>query len=181
MYHPRPRNTLSGMIRAHAGHTPQIDPTAFVSEMAYVVGDVVIGAHSSVWPGAVIRGDHGRITIGSHTNVQDNSVVHSDAAASIGDHVTIGHRVVCHATVVGSHVLLGNGCVLNDGVAVENTAIVAAGAVVLEGTRVATSTIVAGVPARMRGRLMQRHLDLIEVASANYVALGARYKAEGLE
>ncbi len=169
------------MIRAHAGHSPQIDPTAFVSEAAYVVGDVLIGAHASVWPGAVIRGDHGRITIGSHTNVQDNSVVHSDADASIGDHVTIGHRVVCHAAEVGSHVLLGNGCVLNDGVTVEDGAIVAAGAVVLEGTRVAKGTIVAGVPAKLRGRLMKRHRDLIEEASASYVALGARYKAEGLE
>ena len=169
------------MIRSLAGHTPQIDPTAFVSEAAYVVGDVVIGAHSSVWPGAVIRGDHGRITIGSHTNVQDNSVVHSDADASIGDYVTIGHRVVCHAADVGSHILLGNGCVLNDGVVVEDDAIIAAGAVVLENKRIESGTIWAGMPAAMRGRLMKRHREYIEGAAASYVKLGAQYKDEGLE
>ena len=106
------------MIRSFDGKRPQVDPSAYVSEAAYVIGDVVIGAHSSIWPGTVIRGDHGRITIGSHTNIQDNSVVHSDADASIGDHVTIGHSVVCHALRVNDYALLGNGCVLNDGVVI---------------------------------------------------------------
>ncbi|MBM3939311.1 MAG: gamma carbonic anhydrase family protein [SAR202 cluster bacterium] len=139
------------MIRALGGKSPRIDPIAYVSEAAYVIGDVSIGAHPSVWPGAVIRGDHGHIAIGSRTNIQDNSVIHSDADVVIGDHVTIGHRVVCHAVWVGNYVLLGNGCVVNDGVVVGSRAIVAAGAVVLER------------------------------AARNYVDLAARYKAEGLE
>ena len=96
------------MIRSFNGKTPRIDPTAFVSEAAYVVGDVEIGPHSSIWPGVVIRGDMGRITIGSHTNIQDNSVVHSDTDATLGNHVTLGHSVVCHAAVVEDYSLLGN-------------------------------------------------------------------------
>ena len=104
------------MIRSLDGISPQIHPTAFVSEAAYVVGDVVIGEGSSVWPGSVVRGDMGRVTIGKYTNVQDNSVVHCDTDTTIGDYVTIGHRVVCHAKSVGDRSLLGNGSVVNDGV-----------------------------------------------------------------
>ena len=173
--------SLKPMIRSFGGKRPQVHPTAFVSEAAYVIGDVAIGAHSSVWPGAVIRGDHGHIAIGEHTNVQDNSVVHSDADARVGSHVTIGHRVVCHATEVHDYVLLGNGAVLNDGVVVEHHAIVAAGAVVLEGRRVGSGTVWAGAPAELRGRLLKRHRELLEHAAASYTALAERYKEEGLE
>ena len=169
------------MIRSFDGKTPQVDPSAYVSEAAYVIGDVVIGAHSSIWPGTVIRGDHGRITIGSHTNIQDNSVVHSDAGGNIGDHVTIGHSVVCHALRVNDYTLLGNGCVLNDGVVVGAHAIVAAGSVVLEGREIPSGNVAAGTPAEVRGRLLKRHRELIEQTAASYVSLAARYKAEGLE
>ena len=163
------------MIRPLGGLAPQVHPTAYVSEAAYVVGDVVIGAHSSVWPGAVIRGDHGRITIGDGTNVQDNSVVHSDAEASIGDGVVIGHRVVCHAAQVGDRVLLGNGCVVNDGAIIEDDAIVAAGAVVMERVRVGSGEIWAGVPARLRGRMLPRHYEMIRRGAESYAALAQRY------
>ena len=169
------------MLRSLNGKTPQVDPTAFVSEAAYVVGDVVIGPHSSVWPGAVIRGDHGCITIGSNTNVQDNSVVHSDSDASLGDYVTLGHRVVCHANRINDHVLLGNGCVVNDGVVIGDHSIVAAGAVVLEGKQVAPGSLMAGAPAERKGRLLKRHRELIEHAAANYVGLGKQYKDQGLD
>ena len=169
------------MIRSLNGKTPQIDPTAFVSEAAYVVGDVVIGAYSSVWPGAVVRADHGRITIGAQTNIQDNSVVHSDADATIGSFVTLGHRVVCHASRVGDHALLGNGCVVNDGAVIGEYSIVASGAVVLEGVAVPPNSIVAGVLAAVKGRPMKRHRDLIEQTATSYVELAQRYKEDGLE
>lgn len=168
------------MIRSFDGHTPKIHPTAFISEAAYVVGEVEIGPRSSVWPGAVIRGDHGLIKIGSDTNIQDNSVIHSDAPATIEDFVTIGHRVVCHAKHVGSYVLLGNGCVLNDAVVVENRSIVAAGAVVLENRIINSGTIWAGIPAKLHGRLMKKHYQYLEDAASNYVKLGASYKDSDL-
>ena len=91
------------MLRSLGGNSPKVHPTAFISEAAYVIGDVEIGAQSSVWPGAVIRADSGKITIGQRSNVQDNSVLHSDHDASIGNDVTIGHGVVCHARKIGDH------------------------------------------------------------------------------
>jgi carbonic anhydrase/acetyltransferase-like protein (isoleucine patch superfamily) len=167
------------MIRTLDGISPQIHETAFVSETAYIIGDVVIGPGSSVWPGTVIRGDSARITIGANTNIQDNSVLHSDHGAIIGDHVTIGHRVMCHATKIGDHCLLGNGSVLNEGAELDEYCLVAAGAVVIEGMVVPARRIVAGVPARERGDVEERHLQLMKWATDSYVARTKRYKAQG--
>ncbi|MBI4305536.1 MAG: gamma carbonic anhydrase family protein [Chloroflexi bacterium] len=167
------------MIRSLQGKTPQVHATAFISETAYVIGDVVIGEGSSVWPGAVIRGDSARITIGAFTNIQDNSVIHTDNGAVIGDYVTIGHRVVCHATRVGDGSLLGNGCVLNEGAELGEQCLVAAGAVVIEGMKVPPRKIIAGVPARERGDVEKRHLELMKWANDSYIARTKQYKAQG--
>ena len=97
------------MIRSLRGITPKIAPTAWVSEFAYVVGNVVIGEHSSVWPGVTIRGDGELITIGNNVNIQEGSVVHGDGLV-IEDYVSIGHCVVVHGDRIGSGSLLGNNC-----------------------------------------------------------------------
>ena len=104
------------MIRSLDGKTPKIDPTAFISEFAYIIGDVEIGAGSSVWPGAVIRADAGKIAIGKNTCKQDNSVLHGDADVRIVDAVTIGHRVMSHAADVGPGSMIVNGAVVKVGV-----------------------------------------------------------------
>ena len=104
------------MIRALDGIMPKIHDSAFVSEFAYVIGDVEIGPGSSIWPGTVIRADMGAIKIGKFTCIQDNSVVHGDSDVLIGDNVVIGHRVLCHAAIIETRCLIGNGAVLNDGV-----------------------------------------------------------------
>ncbi len=169
------------MIRSLDGISPQIHPTAFVSEAAYVVGDVVIGEGSSVWPGSVVRGDMGRVTIGKYTNVQDNSVVHCDTDATIGDYVTIGHRVVCHAKSVGDRSLLGNGAVVNDGVAIGDECVIASGAVVLDDMQVPDRSIVTGVPGRIRGETQDRHMELGEYFTGVYIQKAQRYlRNEGL-
>jgi carbonic anhydrase/acetyltransferase-like protein (isoleucine patch superfamily) len=115
------------LIKSFEGNTPVLHPTAFVSEMAYIVGDVEIGEGSSIWPGTVIRGDMGKVKIGKFSNVQDNSVVHGDADVVIGDNVVIGHRVMCHAAEIGDRVLVGNGASLNDGVKVGENSIIGSG------------------------------------------------------
>ena len=120
------------MIRTLDGKSPKIDPTAFVSEFAYVVGDVELGPNSSIWPGAVIRADSGKIQIGAGSNIQDNSVLHAHADAKIGDNVTIGHGVVCHARTIGNGSLIGNGATLNDGVILGENCLVAAGSTVVD-------------------------------------------------
>lgn len=167
------------MLRSYKGKSPKVHPTAFVSEAAYLIGDVEVGEETSIWPGVVIRADNGKITIGAYTNIQDNSVVHSDANASIGDHVTIGHGVVCHAGRVEDHALLGNGCVINDGAVIGRYALVAANSLVLEGKAVEAETIVAGSPAVLRGRLMQRHREMMDHTWKHYVEKTKEYKAEG--
>ena len=167
------------MIRTLDGITPRVHPTAYVSEAAYVIGDVVIGEGASVWPGTVIRGDMGRIEIGKYTCVQDNSVVHCDTNAVIGDNVVIGHRVVCHAKEVGDRTLLGNGAVVNDGVTIGAECVIASGAVVLDDMKIPSRSIAVGVPARVRGEVQDRHLKLGEYFNGVYILKAQRYLRNG--
>lgn len=166
-------------IRSLGGKTPQIDPTAFVSEAAYIVGDVVIGPRSSIWPGAVIRADSGRISIGEGSNVQDNSVLHADADARIGDGVTIGHGVVCHAREIGDGSLIGNGSTLNDGVQMGPNCLVAAGTTVTDNSVFEPRSLVRGTPGKAIGKIRDRHEQLQKYAAQAYVNRVERYKAEG--
>ena len=106
------------MIRNLNNLKPKINDKAYVNEAAYVVGEVEIDEFSSVWPGAVIRADSGKISIGKRSNIQDNSAVHSDNGSIIGDDVTIGHGVVIHSKKIGNGTLIGNGAVLNDEVTI---------------------------------------------------------------
>ena len=140
------------LIRSLDGVGPRVHPTAFVSEAAYVVGDVEIGEGSSVWPGTVIRGDSGRISIGRFTCIQDNSVVHGDDDVVIGDKVVIGHRVLCHARRVGHRVLIGNGATVNDGVTIGEDSLLASGTVVIDKMEIPARSLVVGVPGRVRGQ-----------------------------
>ncbi len=166
-------------LKSLGGKSPQVHPDAFVSEAAYVIGDVVIGPRSSVWPGAVIRADSGRITIGEGSNVQDNSVLHADADAFIGDDVTIGHGVVCHARDIGNGCLIGNGAVLNDGVELGEECLVAAGATITENKSFPARSLIRGVPGKAIGTIRERHAALQRGAAESYVRRIARYRAEG--
>ena len=167
-------------LRALDGKSPRIDDSAFVSEAAYVIGDVELGPHSSVWPGAVIRADSGKIAIGARSNVQDNTAIHADDDASIGNDVTIGHGVVCHSRTIGDGALIGNGAVLNDGVEVGEGSLVAAGSVLPERMVVPPGSLVRGTPGRVLGPVRERHRELMRRAAKSYVDRIARYKEAGL-
>ena len=167
------------MIRSLDDKTPRVHPTAFVSEAAYVIGDVEIGEGSSVWPGVVIRADMGTIKIGRNTCIQDNAVVHGDADVAIGDRVVIGHRVLCHARKVGDGSLLGSGSTVNDGADIGESTLIAAGAVVLENMEIPPRSVVAGVPARIRGQVAERHLELMNSTCQSYIDKTQRYKRSG--
>ncbi len=167
------------MLKSLGGKSPRIDPEAFVSEAAYIIGDVVIGPRSSVWPGVVIRADSGQIAIGSGTNIQDNSVLHADADASIGDDVTIGHGVVCHARQIGNGSLIGNGAVLNDGVQLGEECLVAAGSTITENKVFPPRSLIRGVPGKALGEVKERHMELQRRAAESYVRRIERYRAEG--
>ena len=158
------------------GIKPKVHESAFVSEQATVIGDVRIGPNSSVWPGAVIRADSGTITIGEGSNVQDNSVIHTDDNATIGNGVTIGHGVICHGKTIGDGCLLGNGSVLNDGVALGKGCLVAAGSVIPENANFEDHQLIRGVPGKAIGRLRARHRQLQQRAALGYVKRIERYK-----
>ena len=168
------------MIRSVNGKQPQVHPNAFVSEFAYVAGDVEIGDGSSVWPGTVIRGDSGKIVIGKNTCIQDNSVVHGDHDVLIGDDVVVGHRVICHGKMIGHRTLLGNGCIVNDGVSIGTDCIIASGAMVVDRMEIESHSVVAGLPARIRREITQKDKDLIKGYRDIYVENTKIYLAEGL-
>ena len=128
---------------------PEIDPTAYVAPDAVVIGRVTIGPEASVWPGAVLRGDHGYITVGARTSVQDGTIVHCTAAypTVIGEDCVVGHNAHLEGCVVEAGCLIGSGSVTLNRAVVGRGSIVAAGAVVSEGFHVPPGSLVAGVPA----------------------------------
>jgi carbonic anhydrase/acetyltransferase-like protein (isoleucine patch superfamily) len=165
-------------IRSLGDLTPQVAPTAWVSEAAYVVGDVVIGEGSSVWPGAVVRGDFGAIRIGANTHVEDNCVVHSDGPCDIGDDVIVGHGVVVHCRRVGSRCLIGNHATLLDDAVIGDRCLVAAGALILGKTVIEPGTFVVGAPATMRPASEQQlwRLDQMSRRDVGYALMTQRYR-----
>jgi carbonic anhydrase/acetyltransferase-like protein (isoleucine patch superfamily) len=167
------------VIRSLEGKGPQVHATAWVSEAAYVVGDIVIGERSSVWPSAVVRADEGRVTIGQWSNIQDGAVVHADYDAEIGDYVTVGHSAVVHSAKIGNYCLIGNNATVLDDVVLGDYCLVAAGAVVLPGVEAPANSLLVGAPAQVRP-LDPKHLPLLESRGERYAQKAQRYKKEGL-
>jgi carbonic anhydrase/acetyltransferase-like protein (isoleucine patch superfamily) len=171
--------TVGGVpLYALGAVAPRVDHTAFVHPDAVVIGDVTIGPGSSVWPGAVLRGDGSPIVIGAHTSVQDGAVIHCTAELSttVGDECTIGHLVHLEGCVVESRCLIGVGAVVLHEVVVGTGAIVAANAVVLDGTVVPAGALALGVPAKIREGAANP--DLIIDGIETYTKRTARYRAE---
>ncbi len=135
------------MIRSFDGAVPEIAESAYVDGSAVVIGDVVIEAEASVWPGAVLRGDHGRIALREGANVQDNATVHE--GAEIGPRTTVGHNAIVHAARTDERSLVGMGAIVLDDAIVGEESIVAANSVVTEASAVPARTLVAGAPAEV--------------------------------
>lgn len=168
------------MIRAFEGKTPRIHPTAFISEAAYIVGDVEIGAYSSVWPGAIIRAENQKIVIGAYVDIQDNCVVHGDSESYYGDYVTLGHQVMSHARIVATHCLIGNGAVINGEAEIGEYSIVGSGSVVLDRVKMPPRSFITGTPAVVIRETEERHHQLIRGTAESYAAKGQRFKNAGL-
>jgi len=167
------------MIIKYGGLVPQIHKSAYVDLTAYVIGDVVIGEESSVWFGAVIRGDVGSIRIGKFTNIQDGCVLHvsgEEGSLEIGDHVTVGHNATLHGCRVESYCLIGMGAVVLDGAIVGPESIVGAGAVVTKGTVVPKRTLVAGVPAKPIREVGDDDIEEIRSSAKGYAGLKENYR-----
>ena len=168
------------MIRSFGGKAPRIAGSAFVSEAAYVVGDVEIGENSGIWPGAVVRGDFASIKIGSSTMIEDNSVVHTGVPMEIGDNVIIGHGVVVHGTKIGSNTLIGNNATILDDTEIGSFCVIGAGCLVSQGMKIPDNSFVVGVPARIEGEVSPKRRLRLQQGPQSYVEMVKRYKQQGL-
>ena len=168
------------MIREFNGKNPQIASSAFVSETAYIVGDVEIGENANIWPGAVIRGDIAKITIGKNTSIEDNCVVHSATGIIIGDNTIVGHGAVLHCKKIGNNALIGNNATVLDNAEIGDYCIIAAGSVVAPETKFPAESLAMGVPAKVKGKLSQEQKDYITIGSAFNAKLAQKYKKQGL-
>ena len=165
------------MFRPHRGRLPVLDPSAYVDQSAQVIGDVHIGADSSVWMNVVIRGDVNTIRIGQRTNVQDGTVVHvmhETHPTIIGDDVTVGHAAIVHGCTIGNRVLIGMGATVLNGATIGEDTIVGARSLVTEGTTIPARSLVMGSPARVKRPLTDEEVTSILEYAANYV----RYKKD---
>jgi carbonic anhydrase/acetyltransferase-like protein (isoleucine patch superfamily) len=167
------------LVRAYLGHTPQIGADTFLAETAVIVGDVVVGARSSVWYGAVIRGDVFHIRIGDETSVQDNAVIHVTTgrnATVVGNRVTIGHSATLHGCTVADRCIIGMGAIILDSAEIGERCIVAAGSLVAPGSRIPPGTLALGSPARPKRDLTAEELAWLEVSAEHYVELARNYQ-----
>jgi len=160
-------------------HRPElIDPTAFVAANAVVLGDVTIGAESTVWYSAVIRGDTAAIQIGRQTNVQDGCILHADPGfpCTLGDRVTLGHGAIVHGATVEDDCLIGMRAVVMNGARIGRGSIVAVGSVVTEGTEIPPGSVVLGQPGKVKRETTERDRERIRHAAEHYVAAGRVYQ-----
>lgn len=166
------------MLIPYKDKTPLLAEGVFVERSAAVIGDVEIGAGSSVWFNAVIRGDVHRIRIGRRTNIQDGSVVHVTLgkwATAIGNDVTVGHRAVIHGATVGDHCLIGMGAIVLDGAELGEFVLIGAGALVPPGMKVPPRSLVVGVPGKVVRELKDSDIEMMIHQSKEYEWLAKDY------
>lgn len=166
------------MIIPFNGVSPTIADDVFVAPNAVIIGDVEVGPGSSIWFGAVLRGDIGPIRVGRRTNLQDNVVVHldRDAPTTIGDDVTIGHGAIVHGTTIGSGTQIGMGAVVLSRSCIGEGSLIAAGAVVLEDAQIPAGSVVMGVPAKIRRGVTPEEREALLRRAAVYEQRGAAYR-----
>ena len=171
------------MIKSFDGKTPRIAESAFVSEAACVIGDVEIGEESSVWPGAVVRGDSGCIKIGRRTAVEDNCVIHSGfpphGDITIGDMVQIGHGAVLNCRKIGNNVLIGMNSTILHEAEIGDFCIIAAGCLVGPEKIIPDNSFVVGIPGKVVGKASAKQLVWVEKVPESYAELTKRYKQQG--
>lgn len=169
---------MSGIVQAYRGVTPRVAASVFVAPTAVLTGDVEIGEESSIWYGAVLRGDVGKIRIGRRSNVQDLACIHMSLGLShteIGDEVTIGHHATLHGARVEDGALIGIGSIVLDNAVIGQEAWVGAGALVPAGMRVPPRVLVFGQPARVVRELDENDFLLGRRLAERYVGVAREY------
>lgn len=175
------------VIRSFRGKTPQLGQQVWVDPTAVIIGDVMLGDDCSVWPYTVIRGDMHRIRIGARCSIQDGSVLHITHASrfnpegfalTLGDEVTVGHKVTLHGCTLGSRILVGMGSIVMDGAVIEDEVILGAGSLVPPGKHVPSGYLYVGSPAKAIRPLTAQEKSFFSYTAGNYVALKNDYLKE---
>ena len=173
------------MIRSFQGVSPQLGENVYIDESAVVIGDVVIGDNSSVWPLTAIRGDINKIRIGANSNIQDGSVLHvthrgefspDGAELNIGDQVTVGHKVLLHGCRIGNQCLIGMGSIITDNAVIEDRVMLGSGSLVPPGKVLQSGYLYLGNPAQQKRPLSERELEYFAYVAEHYVKLQDSYR-----
>lgn len=166
------------MIYNYAKVEPHIDDSCFLAPSSDIIGKVTIGIDSSVWYGAVVRGDVASIEIGSRTNVQDNATIHVAKGhnTTIGDDVTIGHNAIVHGCTIGNRVLIGMGAIVLDGAVIEDDVMIGAGALIPPGKVIPSNSLVVGSPGKVIRTLDETALKSLVESAKSYVKEACRHK-----
>ncbi len=171
-------------IRTFQDKTPRIVPSAYVDTTAVVIGDVVIGEDSSIWPTAVIRGDVNSIRIGDRTSIQDGTIIHVNHAGKfnpkgspthIGNDITVGHRATLHGCTIHDRCLIGIGAIVMDDVVIESDVILGAGSLVTPGKILASGFLWLGSPAKKIRPLTEQERSFLLYSAEHYVLLQRKH------
>ena len=162
----------------HGNTAPRVAPSAWIAQGAYVIGDVQLGEESSVWYGAVLRGDTEPIRVGDRTNVQDGCVLHADPGypAVVGEGCVVGHKAILHGCEIGNNCLVGMNATVLNGARIGEGSIVAAGAVVPEGREFPPRSLIVGIPAKRVGDVSEEQSRDIERGAKEYVERAASHR-----
>ncbi len=161
------------------GHRPELPGAGrfFVADTAVLIGRVRLKPDASIWFGSVLRGDNDWIEIGEGSNIQDNSVLHTDAdiKLTVGAHCTVGHRVILHGCSIGDNSLIGMGAIIMNGAVIGKSCVVGAGALITEGKQFPDFSLIVGSPAKLVRTLDEKTVAGLTQGAAHYVANGQRY------
>lgn len=162
------------MILKFKNYFPKISPSAYIAEGAFIIGEVEIGDFSSIWFGAVLRGDGGKVIIGSSSSIQDHSILHEGVI--VGDKVIVGHRAILHSCQIENGALIGAGAIVWDDCKVGEEALIGVGAVLPRGLIVPPRTLALGVPAKIVRELKEVEINTNRIAAQYYQELAQMYK-----
>ena len=166
------------MIERFESHQPSIAKTCWVHPTAVVIGQVIVGAESSIWPNVTLRGDEGKILIGSESNIQDGSTVHMTGGISdtlVGNRVTVGHNCILHGCIIEDEVLIGMGSIVMDNVRVGKGSYVGAGTLITAGKVIPPNSLVFGNPMQIKRTTNDRETAWIHYAWQHYVTNSRKY------
>ena len=169
------------MIMGLKGKQPETEKASFIAENATIIGDVKLEEGTTVWYGAVIRGDGESIRVGKNTNIQDNTVVHVDPdnPVSIGEGVTIGHSCIIHGCTIGDNCLIGMGSIIMNGAKIGDNCLIGSGALITENKEFPAGSKIIGSPAKIKSEVTEKDMELSRYSAEYYLEDAAFYSTKG--